>query len=70
MFKYGTVKTWDPKPVEGGFLLKSPDTKRVLLVNAEGVSECDPAGKPVHLIDCGPGTLEKLKLRISKPSGS
>lgn len=70
MFKYGIVKTWEPRPVEGGFLLSSPDTLRCLLVTEEGVSECDPAGKPIALIDCGPGTLEKLKLQITPSSGS
>lgn len=56
-FKYGSVKDWQPKAVDGGFRLTSDSTPRVLLVTAKGVFECSPKdGAPMHLIDNDLGT--------------
>lgn len=51
MFKYGSIENWQPKAVDGGFLLTASGTPRVILVTAKGVFECSPDGAPVHLLD-------------------
>lgn len=66
-FKYCNID-WTPTASAAGVLLKNDKTDRVLLVTEQGVFECtrDGKDKPKELMDCGPATLARVNIAISK----
>ena len=64
-FKHCSI-AFTPTAVEGGFMLKSKESPRVLFVTEKGVFECarDGSDKPLELFDCGPLTHLKVRAHL------